>query len=66
VTAYFEKPDEEAAPLFLAVGRAVLAVSSLEKTLLLEIARLLAERDPPAEGIAPSQNWTRNFRGLSV
>jgi hypothetical protein len=43
-TAYFE-PNEEVMPFFLAVGRAVLAVSSLEKMLLLETARLLVERN---------------------
>jgi hypothetical protein len=45
VTAYFDEPDEASAPFFLAIGRAVLAVSGLEKMLLLEIAGLLTEHE---------------------
>jgi hypothetical protein len=50
VTAYFEEPDRdgEAVPLYLAVGRALLAVAGLEKMMLLEIAQLLVERNPDA------------------
>lgn len=43
VTGYFTEPDEKAAPLLHAVGRAVWAIGALEKTLLLEYARLQAE-----------------------
>jgi hypothetical protein len=43
VTGYFTEPDEEAAPLLQAIGRSVWAIGALEKTLLLEFARLQAE-----------------------
>lgn len=49
VTGYFIEPDEEATPLLVAMGRAVWAAAGLEKGLLLEIARLRAER----EGLSP-------------
>jgi hypothetical protein len=63
MTAYFDGPDEDGAPLFLAIGRAVLAVSTLEKMLLLEIARLLVERNPGA-GIVPSDGLDQELARL--
>lgn len=48
VTAGLDEPDEGAARLFLAVGRAVLAVAGLEQNLRFEIARLLIERNSAA------------------
>jgi hypothetical protein len=43
VAGYFAEPDEKAAPLLHAIGRAVWAIGALEKALLLEYARLQAE-----------------------
>jgi hypothetical protein len=52
VTAYFDESDNgELMPLFVAVGRAVLAAAGLEQALRLEIVRLLVERKS-ATGIA--------------
>jgi hypothetical protein len=57
VTAYLDKSDEELAPFLMAIGRVILAVGGLEQMLLLEIARLLVERNS-TEGAAP---WTREL-----
>jgi hypothetical protein len=51
VTGWFVEPDEKSAPLLLAMGQVVWGAAALEKSLLLELARLRAERDGqfPAE-----------------
>jgi hypothetical protein len=51
VTGWFEEPDEAAAPLLRAMGRLVWGAAALEKALMLELARLRAEREArlPAE-----------------
>jgi hypothetical protein len=41
VTGFFVEPDEAGTPLAIAIGRAVVAAAALEKTLQLELARLL-------------------------
>src|SRR4051812_4966302 len=40
VTASFVDPDELARPLLIAIGRVVLAVAGLEKSMQLELSRL--------------------------
>jgi hypothetical protein len=52
-TGSFVEPDETAGPLLMAIGRAVFAAAGLEKTLQLEIARLLSVRHA-AEDATPS------------
>jgi hypothetical protein len=45
VTGWFVEPDEKAVPLLHAMGLVIWAAQALEKSLLLELARLRAERD---------------------
>jgi hypothetical protein len=60
VTGRLDEPDEEAARLFIAVGRAVFMVAGLEHNLRLEITRLLVERNS-ATGVPQSLKVDREL-----
>jgi hypothetical protein len=73
VTGWFVEPDEQAKPLFVAMGRAVWGVAALEQHLLLELVRIIWEHDGPdgetAKKIKRLENLTggqllRELRGL--
>lgn len=63
VTASLDESGEGSTPLLVAIGRTVQAVAGLEKMLLLEIARLLMERDS-IDGTTPNRQFDEELSRL--